>query len=327
MSRSSLRCSVMVPALTLAGLLGVVGSASAQAPAKAMPEAGVTKLVSSGNPSRDTMARLTRPITIDVTESRLEDVIRFISEFTGADIEPAWTTDRAEGLDKEHLITVSIKNLPALTAIEQVLAKAQRDFQENTWQLSSYGALEIGPKDVLNKSRRLVIYSINDLLITIPNYINQPQIDLSAVLSASQGGGGGQSPFTGTGDDGENEDLKKTRTEKANDLITLITTFVETNQWVDNGGEAGTIKYFNGNLLINAPDYIHRQIGGYAFWPSSATPGPGGLRSLSVNTGAGTSDPRGKAPATGFAGGSRPPTSTPARPVSPQAPAAPTPPR
>ena len=33
--------------------------------------------------------------------------------------------------------------------------------------------------------------------------------------------------------------------------------------WINNGGEYATIKYFDGALIVRAPDYIHRQIGGY----------------------------------------------------------------
>ena len=35
--------------------------------------------------------------------------------------------------------------------------------------------------------------------------------------------------------------------------------------WVDNGGDWGTIRYYQGTLIIRAPDFMHRQIGGYPF--------------------------------------------------------------
>ena len=31
------------------------------------------------------------------------------------------------------------------------------------------------------------------------------------------------------------------------------------------GGDAASIRYYQGVLIVRAPDYIHRQIGGYPF--------------------------------------------------------------
>jgi hypothetical protein len=63
----------------------------------------------------------------------------------------------------------------------------------------------------------------------------------------------------------------------------LITQLVEQEEWVDNGGEGGTIRYYNGNLLVNAPDYMHRQINGYSYWPSYTARRVGGQRYVSLN--------------------------------------------
>ncbi|MCH8006059.1 MAG: hypothetical protein IH888_07505, partial [Planctomycetes bacterium] len=32
-----------------------------------------------------------------------------------------------------------------------------------------------------------------------------------------------------------------------------------------NGGDFATISYYTGTLIVRAPDYIHRQLGGYPF--------------------------------------------------------------
>ena len=42
--------------------------------------------------------------------------------------------------------------------------------------------------------------------------------------------------------------------------------------WTDNGGEGASMHLFNGTLIVNAPDYIHRQINGYSYWPSGTRP-------------------------------------------------------
>jgi hypothetical protein len=69
----------------------------------------------------------------------------------------------------------------------------------------------------------------------------------------------------------------------------IITQLVEPDQWVDNGGSGGTIRYYNGTLIVNAPDYMHRGIDGYPYWPSNATTSSvaNGRRYVSLTTDAG----------------------------------------
>ena len=43
------------------------------------------------------------------------------------------------------------------------------------------------------------------------------------------------------------------------------TSTVEPDAWEDAGGSAASVRYYQGVLMVRAPDYIHRQIGGYPF--------------------------------------------------------------
>ena len=219
---------------------------------------------------RQTLARLMKPITGELDGQRLEDVVEFIADVTQADITPLWIDDRNfVGLDKDTPITASVKNASALQLLEIVLDKAAADggFDEGSWQFSKSGNFEFGPKERLNKRKKVILYDINDLLIAVPDYDNAPQFDLNTVFQqAGQqgGGGGGASPFQ------LNQQQQQDtfdRQGKIDELTDLIITTVEPEQWVSNGGEAATIREFRGNLFINAPDYIHRQLFGYRWWP------------------------------------------------------------
>ena len=113
-------------------------------------------------------------------------------------------------------------------------------------------------------AERLQIYDINDLIFVIPNFTDVPQLDLDAALQQSGGGGGGgggRGVFQVT-DDAE---VELNSEERAQEIIAIITTTVEPEQWVLNGGTGGTVRLHNNTLIINAPDYMHRQIGGYSF--------------------------------------------------------------
>lgn len=132
------------------------------------------------------------------------------------------------------------------------------------------GRVEVGPKSRLNRNKRLEMYDIQDLLFRVNDYAEVPELDLdSAIQQGGQGGGGGGggSIFEDSEEERENQ---PTQEEQAQQLIDLIIEFVEPEQWRDNGGDGGTITFYRGGiLLVRAPDYMHRQLGGYSFWPTS----------------------------------------------------------
>jgi hypothetical protein len=229
----------------------------------------------TGDPRRDTLLKLTRPITVDFQDKRLEDIVAFIQTSSGAEIEALWVDDQhTDGLDKEKLVSVRVDNATFLQLIEKVLERARSDVGgENSWQMSETGAFQMGPKVRLNQYKRVEIYDINDLLMELPNYTDVPRIDLQQALQSSGGGGGGggsaQSPFREEGNDRQQQ--LRERKERADELTQLLQQLVEPDQWVDNGGSGGSMRYYNGTLIVNAPDYMHRGLNGYQYWPSRAT--------------------------------------------------------
>ena len=221
------------------------------------------------DPRYETMARLAKPITVDFKDARLGDVMEFLQTVSQVDIEPMWIDDQyTDGLDKDQSVSVAARNIAVLSVIERVLDKVQTDFDGNTWQLSDTGALEVGPKSRLNKEKRLQIYDIQDLLFQVNNYAEVPQLDLDAAIQqgGQGGGGGGGSIFE---DNSNDTATQPSQEDQAKQLIDIIIEFVEPEQWRDNGGDGGTITYYRGTFLIRAPDYIHRQLGGYSFWPGT----------------------------------------------------------
>lgn len=279
------------PFVSLAGAVAVIGVGLSYGPAAAQPPGAAADATfrSTGNPKRDTLTRMSKPVTVEFKSQRLEDVIAFISEITGADLEPMWIDDQhGTGMDKERMISLKGDTMSALALLEKVLEKSSDDGvgpSGHTWQLSNSGTMQIGPRDRLNKYKRVEIYDISDLLLVLPNYTNAPEFDLQSVLQSGQGGGG--SPFSGNT---QQTEIPRPREDRARDVIDLITGLVEPEQWTDNGGDGGSIRYYAGTLIVNAPDYMHRQINGYSFWPSyTASQGPGGRRYVSLTTDSATS--------------------------------------
>ena len=281
-------------------LVSVVGLALAQgdapdakgspAPSAKATDSGPPSIRPSGNASRDTLMRMQRVVNIELNETRLEDVMKFIIEQAGIETEVLWKTDSGDGLDKEMLVTLSIKSLTALEMLDKVLEKAADGSVENTWQMTPRGVMQIGPKSRLNKFKRVEIYDINDLLLIVPTHDNAPQVDLARVLQASArgGGSGGGSPFTNVDTTRRKREDADYRAQRAKAIVDIIQQLVERDQWVDGGGDGGTITYqeaFSGQIIVNAADYMHRGMSGYRWWPATRTGNEGGRskRYVSLN--------------------------------------------
>ncbi|MCR9076834.1 MAG: hypothetical protein NXI07_12425, partial [bacterium] len=215
---------------------------------------------------------LSKPVTLEVEDQPISDLFSFIADVTGAEIEPVYINDDLDtvGIDPDTEITVKVKEIPALVVLERILLRAQRSEasgEEYTWQFTDYGSIECGPKSRLNENSRVELYDVSDLLYLVPNFDNAPEFDLqSAIQQGGQGGGGGgQSPFSGGNQDPQDITSFADRAEA---LEQLIISTVEPDQWVDLGGDGGSISLYNQSFIITAPDYIHRQIAGYDFWPA-----------------------------------------------------------
>ncbi len=209
-------------------------------------------------------AKLDKPLTVDIKESTLASVLDFFSQATGVTLDVMWIDDKNNlGLAKESQITLKADRVPAIKLLGRILEKASSDAANSSgtggiaWQLSEEGTIEIGPKERLNAHKRTEMYDVNDLLIEIHDFTGAPTFDLSQ--TTQDGGGGSQSPFQGGNNNGNNQ-TGKSLEERGQDLIKIITDTVESEQWQDNGGNGASVKFWRGSLIINAPEYIHRQI-------------------------------------------------------------------
>ena len=255
---------------TLAVALAVCAGAALPA-AYAGAETAASAPSTRNDPRRTILLELSRPLTVEFEATRLADVFAYIASSTGADLQVYdLDEDPDAGFDPETPVTLKVENQPALTVIERVLAKLNRSpdtISAYTWQFSEDGLFEVGSRSALNRHTRVELYDIHDLLFVIPTFDNAPEFDLGSILSQSgqRGGGGGQSPFTGGTEDPERE----SPADRAAKIMRLIQNNVEPNEWIELGGDAASIEYYDGNLVVTAPDYIHRQIDGYKFWPRS----------------------------------------------------------
>ena len=257
-------------ALSLAASSGFAQTAGSAD--KAPETKAVTPAPRTGNPMKDALVRMQKPLTVELNDSKLEEVFGYIARETGADLEVMWKNEIEDGYDKEQTITVSAKNMPAIDFLDKIFERFEGGTKKHSWQLADNGAVQIGNKARLNKFKRIEIYDINDLLFVLPLYDTAPQIDLNSVLQSSKGGSA-QSPFKERANQARKEQEMKSKDDRAKDLATLITTTIETEEWLDGGGEGGSLTYYQGSFIVNAADYMHRALNGYKWWPSFKTSG------------------------------------------------------
>lgn len=222
---------------------------------------------------RDTLIAMSKTVTLDVSDQPLEDIFNFLIDVTGAQLEPIFLTDNASGngMDPDTLITIKVSNTPALAVLDKILLRAQRiesTGDQYTWQFTDIGTIECGPKLELNRNQRIELYDIADLLFVVPNFDNSPEFNLQSAVSAAGGGGGGggggRSPFSGGGQDVD----FASAADRAQAITDLIQSTIEPDQWADLGGDGASMTFYGTSFIVTAPDYIHRQIVGYSFWPS-----------------------------------------------------------
>lgn len=243
-------------------------------------------------------ALLYTDLTVEFDETNAREAIRYLSNVLGINIVSRFRDDRnMEGIDPETPITFRATGTPALTVLEMILDQCSVDGESCTWQLRD-GYVEVGTKSRLAVpgSQELRYYPVRDLLFEVPYFDNAPQLDLGSALdqggSGGGGGGGGGRGGGGRGGGGSGgggrggggggaggggggggslfgtpsgEPQRITEDEHADTLISLLMDTVEPEGWVLRGGTYATIRYYQGVLIIKAPDFVHRQIGGYPF--------------------------------------------------------------
>lgn len=186
-------------------------------------------------------------------------VLHQIREELGILMQVYWENSHFEGISRTAPIFLTLENKPAVVVLERIMEQLSED-EEIAWQLRD-GVLEVGFKSRFSNktSLQLIQYPITDLLFTVRNFDDEPK------MGGGGGGNSGSGLTIGFGAPG-NEPERKSKQQKIDKIIELITKFIEPDQWEENGGDC-TIDSFQETLLVNAPDYMHRQIGGYPYRP------------------------------------------------------------
>jgi hypothetical protein len=248
-------------------------------PASPTPGVAISTERSSEAATRARMldALLNRKVTIELEEVPARQAIKSLRDSLEINLIGRWRDDSTgRGMDPEARITLQLLDVPALDALEAILDQCAMG-EPCTWQLRS-SFVEVGTKERLAapSAREMRRYDIQDMLLDPPMFEN--------------------SAF-GTG-----TIKRKGPEEIAAGVIVMIVDTIEPEAWKDapappyepgDGrqvstpsapnqpvtapsrnldpdegqirvvGQWATVHYWKGSLFVNAPDFVHRGIGGY----------------------------------------------------------------
>ncbi len=204
-------------------------------------------------------------VTFDAMPAR--DVFEWWSSNTNIPLAIDWNGMELDGINPDQLITISLKSIPAKNLLMILMQQASPNetliFESTPWYL------QVMTKRQANRNTVVRVYDVADMVMQVPNFTNAPRMDLGEALNSSGssgggGGGGGGGSSTGIfGNDNENnsEDKELTKNERGENLARLIRETIEPDIWQENGGLYASARYYDGRLIVNAPMYVHRQIG------------------------------------------------------------------
>jgi general secretion pathway protein D len=189
------------------------------------------------------------------------DVVDFLRDITGANIFVNWRALEQAGIDKNAPVTARLRDVKFSKALDIILEEVGGGTVKIGYTVDE-GVITISTSDDLAKNVVTRVYDVRDLIISVPDFTNAPDFNLSSSSNtqAQQFGAGGAasgapsnsgSLFGGGGGGGnDNSQQGGTRADLVAQVIKLITDTVATDSWRENGGSVGSIKELSGQLIV-----------------------------------------------------------------------------
>jgi uncharacterized membrane protein YgcG len=220
---------------------------------------------------------------VKFTGSTLKDSFDFLRDVSGANIHVNWRALEAAGVTGDTQVNVRLRDVPLHKVLTVLLNEAGVGLLT---YYTSDGVIEVTTAELADKEMVTKVYPVDDLIMEVPDFDNAPSFSLEDSQGSGGsggssggsrggggggggyggggggGGGGGNSGFTFGGNGGtEQKEKTKTKTERADELVTMIRETIRPDIWREAGGPA-SIRYYNGNLVVTAPRSVHEALGG-----------------------------------------------------------------
>ena len=204
--------------------------------------------------------------TVDLRDVTVREALAWFSDHTGIPIVVNWDQLMMEGVDPDGLVDLRLRHVPAGRLLSLLMEQMAPDPRTEMLYEATQWYVRIMTREQANQRRVLRIYDVRELLHEVPDFVGVDRaggngfggglFDDTPDRQRRNGFMGGRDAFgdrapTGTG---------VTDQERGESLVELIQAVIEPDVWDRMGGES-TIRYYRGHLIINAPLYVHRQIG------------------------------------------------------------------
>jgi len=210
----------------------------------------------------------------------LSEALDYIRDSSDINVVVDWKSLEAVNIDKNTLVNLHLRGVTLRKALNTILSEAGAG-DLLTFYVED-NVLEITTQAKADTVMYTMVYSVEDLLVQIPQFQAN---DASSVLSSlSQGSGGGTYTVSNNGSGGggggggsqqgssnsnslsggstsSSTNNQQTKTQAIQALVKLITDTIRSDIWKVNGGTAN-IAYYNSNLIITAPRSVLEAIGG-----------------------------------------------------------------
>lgn len=192
------------------------------------------------------------------------DAVDFVRDVAGVNIHVNWKALEAENVTVDTPVNIRLRSVTLRKVLNVLLSEASGG--ESLTYFVDQGVLEITTRELADKKVYTKIYPVEDLVTDIPEFTDPPSFNLQSTTdqARNRGGGGGQGGIFGQSQQrqpGQLERGTRTRDERGEELVQLITETVRPEIWSVNGGTA-SIRYFRGNLIVTAPRSVHDALGG-----------------------------------------------------------------
>ncbi len=220
------------------------------------------------------------PTTLKMLEQRVpevsfadvpfEQVVEWISDFTGANVNVRWAALENSGIERDKRVSMKMRNIKLSQVLWLLMSEVGGSDVKLAYRASG-NLILISTHEDLGKDMVVRAYDVSDLLVRIPRFTNAANLNPSQALNqagqSGQGSGGGGSQIFDEQEDEQNsrdEDNQQggARSADMQQLIQLVTDVVEPDSWVTAGG-LGTITSIRNTLVVRNTILVHQQLGGY----------------------------------------------------------------
>jgi hypothetical protein len=192
-------------------------------------------------------------------------VVDYLRTTSGANIVVNWKALEAAGVSRDAPVSLQVRGLTLRKALQLVLDQAS-PAAPLTYNVDQ-NVISVTTQEEADKQMITKVYLVDDLVMPDMAPSSPPTFNLQALTQntsgGSTGGGGGssQGSLFQTNGNGTTGTTVQTSDQKGQQLVELIREIVRPTIWKENGGPAA-MRYFNGKLIVTAPQSVHEMIGG-----------------------------------------------------------------